>query len=56
MALYQKTYGLILINFELLLSVYRLEQFESLLKCDIIDMKKLKILAFNGNYFRQENT
>ncbi|CAF0995814.1 unnamed protein product [Adineta ricciae] len=32
MALYQKT----------------LEQFESLLKCDIIDMKKLKILAFNG--------
>ncbi|CAF0901701.1 unnamed protein product [Adineta ricciae] len=32
MALYQKT----------------LEQFESLLKCDMIDMKRLKILAFNG--------
>jgi hypothetical protein len=26
----------------------RIEQFETLLKSDIIDLKKLKILAFNG--------
>ncbi|CAF4578379.1 unnamed protein product, partial [Rotaria sp. Silwood2] len=32
MALYQKT----------------IEQFEAVLKCDMIDLKKLKILAFNG--------
>ncbi|CAF1399472.1 unnamed protein product [Rotaria sordida] len=32
MALYQKT----------------IEQFETILKCDMIDLKKLKALAFNG--------
>ena len=27
---------------------FRVEQFEAILRCDMIDMKKLKLLAFNG--------